>query len=167
MSLFDQLSAISDTAREISHGLHPSQLERLGLAISLKRLCSELGREKSLFIRLTVGDLPERLEPATCLCLYRVTQEAVHNILTHSQANKAEISLKEVTGRLWLEIVDDGVGFDPGREATPGLGLVSMRERVRSVGGSIDVISSPMKGTRIEVRVPLRGIASSEVSGAA
>ena len=165
--LFNQLSEISTTTHEISHGLHPSQLERLGLAIAVKRLCSDLGREKSLSIQLTVGDVPERLEPTISLCLYRVTQEALHNILTHSRANKAEIGLKRAGGRILLKIIDDGIGFDLGREATAGLGLISMRERVRSVGGSIDVVSSPNKGTRIEVMVPLRDLASTEVSDVA
>jgi signal transduction histidine kinase len=164
-SLLNQLSAISTTTHEISHGLHPNQLERLGLAVSAKRLCSDLGRGKSISIHLTVGDLPERLEPTIALCLYRVMQEGLHNVLTHSQANRADIALRKVGERILLEINDDGIGFDLQRQGTPGLGLVSMRERVRSVGGSIDVTSSQMRGTRIEASVPCRDVTS--ISGAA
>jgi signal transduction histidine kinase len=158
--LLNQLSAISTTTHEISHGLHPSQLEYLGLGAAAKKLCKDVGQGTSLSIQLTAGELPKRLLPAISLCLYRVIQEALHNIVKHSRASKAEIELVNDGGRISLRIVDNGIGFTPGEEPTTGLGLTSMRERVRSVGGSIEITSSLRRGTRIEVWVPVREVTS-------
>jgi two-component system sensor histidine kinase UhpB len=160
--LLDQLSTVSTTAREISHGLHPSHLEYLGLLAAAKRLCKDLGQGTSLSIQLTAGELPKRLQPAISLCLYRVIQEGLHNIVTHSRASKAEIELMSQGDLVLLRIVDDGIGFTPGQEPTSGLGLVSMRERVRSLGGSIEITSSPMRGTQIEASVPVHEVTSIE-----
>jgi signal transduction histidine kinase len=164
--LSDQLSAASTTAREISHGLHPSQLEYLGLAAATKRLCKDLEHGRSLSIQLTTVDLPERPQPAISLCLYRIVQEALQNVVRHSQASKVQIDLRSDDEGMRLRIIDDGIGFTPGQEPAAGLGLVSMRERVRSVGGSIDITSSPRRGTRIEAWVPIRESTSIEGPGA-
>jgi signal transduction histidine kinase len=161
-----QISAISNTAREISHGLYPTQLEYLGLAKALKRLCSELRSGKNISIDLTVGDLPDQLQPSILLSLYRIAQETMHNIITHSQAKNVQVELGADDTRISLRIVDDGVGFDPRHEAG-GLGLESMRQRVRAVGGFIDISSSPNSGTRIEVWVPYREDCSEDVPGVA
>jgi len=166
IDLSNQISAVSTTAREISHGLHPSHLEYLGLAAATKRLCKDLGHGKSFSIRLTTTDLPEEIQPAISLCLYRVVQEALHNIVRHSRASKVEVDFRNDGERILLRIIDDGIGFTPGQEQTTGLGLASMRERIRSVGGSIDITSSPMRGTRIEAWVPIRESISLEGPGA-
>ena len=152
--LSHQLSSISTTAREISHGLYPSQLEYVGLSTAAKRLCDEIGRGKRPAIHLAVGKLPP-LPPSISLCLYRILQEALHNVMKHSLANHVEVRLAGDDGRVLLRIVDDGVGFDLSRK-TEGLGLPSMRERVRSVGGTIEIASSPRTGTQIEVQVDFR-----------
>jgi two-component system sensor histidine kinase UhpB len=152
--LSEQLLVISNTAREISHGLYPRQLEYVGLATAVTRLCDEIGRGKHLSIHLAVSPLP-RLEPPTSLCLYRVAQEALHNIMKHSRAKNVEVKLGADDRNVLLQIMDDGVGFDLSH-AGGGLGLHSMRERVRSVGGTIEIASSPKNGTRIEVEVKLR-----------
>ena len=152
--LSSQLSAISTTAREVSHGLYPSQLEYLGLATAVKKLCDEMRRGRGLSIDFAIGNLPRELQPSVSLCLYRVVQEALHNIITHSQAKNVQLSLKADKGQIWLRIIDDGVGFDA-RRTKPGLGLPGMRERVRLVNGTISIESKPMGGTTIHVRVPL------------
>ena len=152
--LSDQISAISNTAREISHGLYPSQLEYVGLETAIKKLCREMGYGKQISIQLAVSDLPH-LQPSISLCFYRVAQEALHNVIKHSRANRVEVGLRADNKRVLLQIADDGVGFDTSSQ-TEGLGLHSMRERVRSVGGMIEVASSPKTGTRIEVQVNLR-----------
>jgi signal transduction histidine kinase len=148
--LFHQLSSISTTAREISHGLYPSQLEYVGLSTAVKRLCDEIGRGKRPAIRLAVSRLPQ-LPPSISLCFYRILQEALHNVM-NSLARNVEVRLAADNRRVLLRIVDDGVGFDPSCK-TEGLGLPSMRERVRSVGGTIEIASSPGTGTQIEVQV--------------
>jgi len=159
----DQLAAISTTARGISHGLYPTQLEYLGLQKAVKKLCDETRRGKDISISLMLGNLPDQLQASISLSLYRITQEALHNILTHSRAKNAQVELAANRGEMLLRITDDGMGFDLTPEVG-GLGLASMRERVQAIGGSIEISSFPKSGTRIEVRVPLsRG----EVSSAA
>jgi two-component system sensor histidine kinase UhpB len=158
----NRLSTVSTTAREISHGLHPSHLEYLGLVAAVKRLCKDLAQGTSLSIQLTAGELPRQLRPAISLCLYRVIQEGLHNIAKHSRASKAEIELRSQGERVLLRIADNGIGFTPGQEPTSGLGLVSMRERVRSLGGTIEITSSPMRGTQIEASVPVQEVTSTE-----
>jgi signal transduction histidine kinase len=152
--LSNQLASISTTAREISHGLYPSQLEYVGLSTAIKRLCDEIGRGKRFAIHLAVNRLPQ-LPPSISLCLYRIVQEALHNVMKHSLAKHVEVRLAADDGRVLLRIADDGVGFDLSHN-TEGLGLPSMRERARSVGGTIEIGSSPKTGTQIEVRVNLR-----------
>ena len=153
--LNDQLSAISATTREISHGLYPSQLEYVSLATAVRRLCDEMQRGKNVSMNLAIGNLPRQLHPSVSLCLYRIAQEAFHNIITHSRARGVQVQLGADDRRITLRITDDGIGFNR-RDATFGLGLASMQQRVRSVGGSIDISSSPNAGTQIEVRVPFR-----------
>jgi two-component system sensor histidine kinase UhpB len=152
--LSSQLSAISTTAREVSHGLYPSQLEYLGLATAVKKLCDEMQRGRGLSIDFAIGNLPRELQPSVSLCLYRVAQEALHNIITHSQAKNVQLALKADKEKIWLRIIDDGVGFDA-RRTKPGLGLPGMCERVRLVNGTISIESKPMGGTTIHVRVSL------------
>jgi signal transduction histidine kinase len=164
--LSDQLSGISNTAREISHGLYPSHLEYVGLATAVRRLCDEVQRGKHLSINLAIDNLPRQLQPPISLCLYRVAQEAFHNVITHSHAKNVHVELRADGRGILLQINDDGVGFDL-RNAKSGLGLASMRERVRSVGGSIDITSSPKAGTRIEVQVPFPEDRSEDIPGAA
>jgi signal transduction histidine kinase len=164
--LSSQISGISNTAREISHGLYPTQLEYLGLAKALKRLCDEFRSGKNISIHLTMGNLPDQLLPLVSLSLYRIAQETMHNIITHSQAKNVQVELGADDTRISLRIIDDGVGFDPSH-ARAGLGLESMRQRVQAVGGFIDISSSPNSGTRIEVRVPFHEHSPEDVPGVA
>lgn len=163
--LSDQLSVISNTAREISHGLYPRHLEYVGLATAVKRLCDEIGRGKHLSIHLAASSLPP-LQPSISLCFYRVVQEALHNVMKHSQARNVDINLGSDNTKVLLQIFDDGIGFDLNRKQE-GLGLHSMRERVRSVGGTIEIASSPKNGTRIEVEVKLLRHRSDDLQKAA
>jgi two-component system sensor histidine kinase UhpB len=164
--LNDQLSTISTTTREISHDLYPRQLEYVGLATAVKKLCEEVRRGNHFAVNLAMGNMPRHLESSVSLCLYRVAQETFHNVMSHSQAKRVQVELGADHRRVLLRIIDDGVGFEVNR-ATSGLGLASMRQRVRSVGGVIEIDSSPMAGTRIEVRVPLREQDANGIAGAA
>jgi signal transduction histidine kinase len=92
------------------------------------------------------------------LCLYRIVQEALRNVIKHSGAHQARVELQQSAHALCLRIADDGTGFDPTKiRAGGGLGLVSMRERLHLVRGQIAIDSQPSRGTRIDVRVPLCG----------
>ena len=165
--LSSRVSAISHTTHEISHGLYPTQLEYLGLRKAVRKLCDEVQRGKELSVHLTIGNLPDQLLPSTSLCLYRVAQETLHNIIKHSQAKNVQVELAFDNGQILLRVIDDGVGFDVSHEGA-GLGLPSMRQRVQAVSGSIDISSSRRAGgTVIEVRVQFRKHSSDDVPGPA
>jgi signal transduction histidine kinase len=113
-----------------------------------------------------MSHLPDQLQPSISLSLYRIAQETMHNIITHSQAKNVQVELGADDTQIALRIIDDGVGFDTSHQAG-GLGLESMRQRVQAVGGVIDISSSPNSGTRIEVRVPFREYCPEDVQGVA
>jgi signal transduction histidine kinase len=121
-------------------------------------LCEELAEKGGIELRFTHRQLPNALAKDIAACLYRVTQEALHNISKHANAQKGAVSVTGFPDYVRLSIRDSGIGFDPARTKT-GLGLVSMEERVRLVNGHISVASQPGKGTTITVRVPLSGAA--------
>jgi two-component system sensor histidine kinase UhpB len=154
--LRDQVYEISRVTREISHGLHPFILEHLGLGPSLTKLCRDIGQEKSVQINLSIHDLPRSLPCDVSLCIYRVAQEALHNVAKHSHANTATVELEVENFMLMLRIADDGVGFAVPDDSAPGLGLRGMEERLFSVGGTFKIHSLPKEGTRIEAKIPLK-----------
>jgi signal transduction histidine kinase len=164
--LSSRVMAISKTTRELSHGLYPTSLEYLGLQKAVRKLCNEVQRGKEISLHLSIRDLSDKLPPSTSLSLYRVAQETLHNVITHSQARNVKVELASDNGQILLRIIDDGVGFDVSQEGA-GVGLASMRQRVQALGGSIDISSSPRAGTQIEVRVPFGEPCSEDVPGAA
>jgi two-component system sensor histidine kinase UhpB len=151
----DQLTAISQAIWELSHGLYPSNLEYLGLVHALKRMCAELAEETQIQMHCETMDIPEPLPPDVSLCLYRVAQEALKNIVRHSNATHASVRLRSDRERLLLRIDDDGIGFNQSYVVS-GLGFSSMRERLRAVHGGVDIDSAPDRGTRLEAWVVLR-----------
>jgi two-component system sensor histidine kinase UhpB len=153
--LVDQVSDISKVTREISHGLRPSHLEHLGLIIAIRKLCRDFAQDSSLNINCTEVNVPEPLAFDISLSLYRIAQEALHNIEKHSHARSVSIELRGNARRLLLRIIDDGIGFDANSKRAEGLGIANMQERIASVSGTFVIASAPMKGTRIEVRVPI------------
>jgi len=151
-----RVKQLSSSVHGLSHQLHPSKLEQLGLLAAVRGLCQELTQSHRLPIAFTHHDVPDTLPEDTALCLYRIVQEALGNVLKHSGAQHAWVELTRRAGAVSLRVADDGVGFDPklvGRNG--GLGLVSMRERLRLVRGQITIDSQPSAGTRIAVSVPL------------
>jgi len=160
----NRVSVIAGSTHELSHALYPTTLEYLGLRKALKILCDEAQHGKDFSIRLTIGNLPEQLDRLTALSLYRIAQESLHNVTRHSQAKNVQIDLASGHGTISLHIIDDGIGFDARHEST-GLGLASMRERVRAIGGWIDISSSPKAGMRMDIRVPLREHRAEDAAG--
>jgi two-component system sensor histidine kinase UhpB len=153
--LYDRVSEISVATREIAQGLHPSRLDHLGLTAALRGLCQEIARDKSLTVHFHEYRIPPRLPQQTSLCIYRVAQEALQNIVRHAHAKSAVIELTASSRELRLCVNDNGIGFSPEFHGNCGLGLTSMRERVTSMGGKIRVRSAPRQGTTIEAWVPL------------
>lgn len=151
-----QVKQLSSSVHELSHQLHPAKLEQLGLVAGVAGLCKELAQSHDLLIAFTHREVPAAIPAETALCLYRIAQEALRNVIKHSGARQAGVELIGSGPALFLRVADDGGGFDPAvAPDRGGLGLVSMRERLRLVGGEITIGSSPSAGTRIEVRVPL------------
>jgi signal transduction histidine kinase len=153
-----RVKELSSAVHDLSHRLHPSKLEQLGLLAAARGLCRELGESHGLSIDFTYKEVPDAIPEDVALCLYRIVQEALRNVIKHSGARHAGVELSGSPDAVWLRVFDDGAGFDPGSvRGNEGLGLVGMRERLHLVGGAITIDSRPAGGTRIQVRVPLDG----------
>jgi PAS domain S-box-containing protein len=143
---------LAETRRSV-RALRPQLLERNGLIDALQRMAEEVRVGASLDVHCAVHGHPFALFPAVEDQLLRISQEAVTNILRHADATTVELVLRFEPDRLFLEIRDDGQGFDP-LQARKGFGLLGMRERAESIGGRLVAISEPGKGTRIAVSAP-------------
>ena len=153
--IYDQVSNVANALHEISHGLHPTFLKHSGLGVALRALCQRIGTEKSLRVSFIDETQPTSTSIEISLCLYRVAQEALQNVAKHSHAQSVTVELKDTSDRVSLRIGDDGIGFNMREERMNGLGLISMLERVRLIGGTLRIRSCPNSGTTIEAFVPL------------
>jgi signal transduction histidine kinase len=135
-------------------------LEHLGLIAAIKALCRDLSAHRHIRIDVTAPSVSGPIPQNVGLCLYRVVQEALRNVLKHSGSEEARVNISVNKDVIDVSICDSGVGFDYGSvvaEGALGLGLVSMRERLRLVSGELAIDSRPSQGTSIRVRVPLHG----------
>jgi signal transduction histidine kinase len=139
--------------RDMSLLLRPSMLDDLGLVPALQWQAREVSRTKNLPVHIDAGALPEDLPDEHKTCVYRVVQEALHNISRHAKAKSVRIRLGQDSANLLLTIHDDGQGFAPALEK--GLGLLGMEERVKHLRGSFHVDSTPGEGTSLRVTLPL------------
>jgi PAS domain S-box-containing protein len=147
---------ISTELQSISHQLHLPQLEYVSLAASMRSLCRDFARRQKVRIDFTNDEIPNPVAHDISVCLYRVLQEALHNATKHSQVRHFEVRLGYSPDQVQLTVADQGTGFDAQSVlSSGGLGLTSMRERVRLVNGTFALDSKPMHGTRIHVCVPL------------
>jgi PAS domain S-box-containing protein len=145
---------LSNDVQALSHELHSSKLEYLGVVSGIKSWCKEFGERQKMEIDFK-SDVSSVLPLEVGVCLFRVLQEALHNAVKHSGMKRIEVQLSEHLNEVHFLVRDSGKGFDwemamQGR----GLGLTSMQERVRLLKGSIEIQSKPMGGTSIHVRVP-------------
>lgn len=148
------ITRLSEDIHSLAYQLHPSVLVELGLVAALQAECERMGRQGGLSISVDLDPLPAISKDAA-LCLFRVAQEALNNVSRHAGARAASVALRRMDGGMLLVVRDDGVGFDPGRPRTGrSLGLASMRERMRLVGGRLDIESAPSLGTAISAWVP-------------
>jgi len=154
--IIDSANGISSDIHNLSHQLHPSKLEILGLVAAIKGYCRELTAQQDLQIKFTHGEDPRNLSKDIMLCLYRIVQEALHNVVKHSGARQATVDLKFYPDEIYLCVSDFGEGFDVElANDGQGLGMVSMRERLRLVNGQLSVRSAPSTGTKIEAWIPI------------
>jgi PAS domain S-box-containing protein len=150
-----RLNEIGNGLRSLSHSLHSSTLELIGLVGGLRSLCDEFTHKHALNVTFSESDVPAAVPVGVALCLFRITQEALQNSKKHGKAKRVEVSLRFTAGDLRLRISDDGVGFDPlALSQNAGIGLRSMEERLRLIGGRLEVLSQRGRGTRISASVP-------------
>ena len=152
-----RMSDLSNAVRKLSHQLHPSNLEHLGLAAALKSLVEEFGNRRGMVADFRRSRVPDGIPQEVAAALYRVAQEALRNVAKHAGRTHVKVSLEGSAGRLRLTVRDLGEGFDVTGVARRGLGLVSMEERVRLVGGKFAVESALGEGTKVTVTIPLGG----------
>jgi signal transduction histidine kinase len=154
--LLNSIQRLADTSvneiRDIALLLRPSMLDDLGLTAAIQWQAREVSRRTGLAVKVSAEADADGLPEGLSICLYRVAQEALQNIARHAQAKTVHIELKQETGRLVLRVHDDGVGFDAAH--IRGLGMVGMEERLRQVGGALQVTSQPGRGTTLIAEVP-------------
>src|SRR5215472_6230058 len=156
-ALKQKASEIVSDLQSLSHKLHSSKLQYLGITAAVRGFCREFGEQQNVEIEVNADDLPSRLSPDIALCLFRVLQEAVHNSAKHSGVRHFGVRLWLSSDKVHLAVSDSGAGFDIKTAMKGGgLGLTSMRERVRLVSGTIAIESKPSAGTTIQVCVPFK-----------
>jgi signal transduction histidine kinase len=155
-ALEQQTTQLSADLRHLSHELHPSALEHLGLLEALRERCDDFTQDSGVAVRLDVSDTWPEVSNAFALCLYRVAQEALRNVARHAQARQVTVALDRLDGHLTMQVSDDGCGFDPTNATArrKGLGLISLAERVRMLGGELAITAGPGNGTHLAVTLP-------------
>jgi signal transduction histidine kinase len=138
----------------LSHSLHSSKLQLLGLQAALKELCGQVEKGYPMSVEFHSDELSQAVPPDVALCLYRVAQEALSNAAKYSGASRAVVTLSNGNARLRMRIADSGKGFDTSKPSK-GLGLASMFERLRLVNGELVVSSKPGAGTELTAQVLL------------
>jgi signal transduction histidine kinase len=153
---YEHVSELGSDIQALSHHLHSSKLDYLGLVAAAKSVCKELSNEQNVEIVFQSEDVPRDLPKEVSLCLFRVLQEALQNGVKHSRSRRFEVSVTATLTEIQLSVHDSGIGFDPETVVSDhGLGLTSMKERLKLVGGWLSVESKLEQGTTVHARVPL------------
>ena len=156
-NLLNSASEIGADLHTLSHRLHSSTLEALGLVPGVSALCKEFTNQQGIEIDFLPDDIPHSVHPDVALCLFRIVQEGLRNLKKHSGVSKAQVRLLRAGDKLVVSVCDEGVGFDVRQLGEKeGLGIRSMEERAYLLGGRFEIHSVHGKGTRIEASVPLQ-----------
>ena len=154
--LATQIRHLSTEVHKMSYQLHPAKLDQLGLETALRSWCRDVAHQSGVAVSFTAAGVPKNIPAEPALCLYRIAQEALRNVVRHSGATSAMVELAGNQSALRLVVSDGGNGFDANDPSTAtGLGLLSMRERAHLSRGTLHVESSSGRGTRIAVSIPL------------
>jgi PAS domain S-box-containing protein len=155
-----QIGDLAADIQALSHDLHSPKLDFLGLPSAVTGFCDELSHRSGVAIDVRVENIPDAVPPDVSLCLYRVLQEALQNVVKHSESRYARVSLNGRVDTIDLTVEDSGAGFDPPEAMRGrGLGLTSMKERLKIVGGQLSIQSEPGCGATIHASAPLRVLA--------
>ncbi len=150
----ERLGEVARDLQLMSRNLHSAVLEKIGLVAAVRAECETLRQRTSLDVRFSAEHVPRKVPEALGLALYRVFQECMQNSLKHAQTARLDVTLRVAEGELVLRVEDFGVGFHP-HTASGGMGLMSMRERLRALDGGLAIRSTPGAGTEVVARVPL------------
>jgi PAS domain S-box-containing protein len=154
-SVHEGLISVSEDVHSLSYRLHPASLMDLGLVDALKSECTKVAMRESIIIDVKLRNLPRAIPPDAAIAMFRIAQEAMRNAVRHGRARRIDISMRGLDSGLQLAVRDDGMGFDLARHRNrPSLGLASMRERARLLGGELDIESAPGEGTTVIAWVP-------------
>ncbi|HEY1801531.1 MAG TPA: ATP-binding protein [Terriglobales bacterium] len=155
--LSTRVNQIASSINEVSHQLHSTILERAGLRLALEQLCADLSARGRTQVYFVGTGLKTIISPSVSLCLYRIAQEALHNVDKHAHAPRTEVILKELGHYIVLTVRDHGVGYNQRHlNSNAGLGLSSMEERAVSMGGAFALKTALGKGTEVTVQLPLK-----------
>jgi PAS domain S-box-containing protein len=162
-----ECSDLAGDVQALSHKLHPSILDNLGLAVAVKGFCREVSEQNEVVVEFVGKNIPNTLQREISLSLFRVVQEALHNAVKYSGEKYFQVRLEANGSEMELEVGDGGIGFDAtSAKNGGGLGLVSMAERIHQVNGTFSIDSQPNAGTRIHARVPLAAQAKAMTNAA-
>jgi signal transduction histidine kinase len=155
--LWSEACKIGADLHALSHQLHSSTLESLGLVPGISSFCNEFSEQQGIQAAFAHEDVPRSIAPDVALCLFRIVQEALRNVKRHSCSSNAQVRLETVNGEVHLRVSDEGVGFNENEASQHvGLGIRSMKERLRLVGGRFEIRTRPSEGTQIDAWVPLK-----------
>jgi PAS domain S-box-containing protein len=156
---FERVSELGADLHSLSHRLHSSTLESLGLVAGVSAFCKEFSEQQGIQVDFAHENVPHAIPEDAALCIFRIAQEGLRNIKRHSGADRAEVRLEGLQEKLHLSVADPGRGFDVNkRSSQSGIGIRSMTERLRSLGGHLEVRSRPMAGTRIDAWLPFKAV---------
>ena len=155
--LWNYVSELAADLHALSHSLHSSTLETLGLVAGISAFCEEFANQQDMQIDFVHENVPSGIAQEAALGIFRIVQESLRNVKRHSGVDRAEVRLEGTNETLHLSVSDHGSGFDPkARSGKSGIGLRSIEERLRLMGGWVQIHSQPMEGTRIEAWLPIK-----------
>jgi len=155
--LWNYVSELAADLHVLSHNLHSSTLENLGLVAGIGAFCEEFSDQQDMQVDFEHENVPKDIPGDAALCIFRIVQESLRNVKRHSGADRAEVRLEGINETLHLSVSDHGSGFDPKvRSGKSGIGLRSIEERLRLMGGRVQIHSQLLKGTRIEAWLPIK-----------
>ena len=154
------VTQIVSELRQISRGLRPPTLDDLGVTAALRKLVADFPARTGIASSFRVEGGARRVRPEVELGLFRVAQEALNNVARHARASKVSVRMRFTDEEVRLSVNDDGAGFNPGSAGEAALGILGMTERAGLLGGRLEVISAPGKGTTVRTAVPLAGFAA-------
>ena len=159
--LHHRIFQLGQNIQGLSHRLHSSKLDYLGIAAAAHSFCEEMSAQYHVQIDFRQTGTPRKLSREISLCLFRVLQEALQNAVKYSGVRQFRVELRATSDEIQLRVKDEGTGFNPEEAiAGRGLGLISMRERLQLANGQLSIHSQSGRGTIVSARVPLQAIAS-------